>query len=267
MSEMDERDHSRERERRRERPTRFSEAKRERSTDRGKDRAGMKPSNCRVYVSNIPYEYRWQDLKDLFRSHVGDVAFVELFVDENDKPRGCGIVEFSDSESVKKCLEVMHRFELKGRKIVIKEDFGNQRDKYGNLIGPGSKRMRERDDGRDHRRDERRSFDMNSSNRNNSDSKWGYTYGLSPQFLESLNIHQPLTTRVFVANVSSFYSFCCLKIFESFYKSWFGMIRTKLCCHLQMIALKIFHFWSNVSLMRLKIDIVMVKNVFNFMAY
>lgn len=204
MSEVDERDHSRERERRRERPSRFSEGKRERSPDRGKDRGGMKSSNCRVYVSNIPYEYRWQDLKDLFRSHVGDVAFVELFVDENDKPRGCGIVEFSDSESVKKCLEVMHRFELKGRKIVIKEDFGNQRDKFGNLIGPGVKRMRERDD-RDHRRDDRRNFDMNNSNRNNADSKWGYTYGLSPQFLESLNIHQPLTNRVFVANVSTFF--------------------------------------------------------------
>lgn len=23
---------------------------------------------CRVYISNIPYEYRWQDLKDLFRN-------------------------------------------------------------------------------------------------------------------------------------------------------------------------------------------------------
>ncbi len=23
---------------------------------------------CRVHISNIPYEYRWQDLKDLFRS-------------------------------------------------------------------------------------------------------------------------------------------------------------------------------------------------------
>lgn len=23
---------------------------------------------CRVHISNIPYEYRWQDLKDLFRN-------------------------------------------------------------------------------------------------------------------------------------------------------------------------------------------------------
>lgn len=32
--------------------------------------------------------------------------------------------------------------------------------------------------------------------------KWGNTYGLSPQFLESLHISSPLVTRVFVANVS-----------------------------------------------------------------
>lgn len=112
----DDKDRSRDRTRR-EKPTRFSESSRDRdrSRDRGTDRSRDKSSaskssnNCRVYVSNIPYEYRWQDLKDLFRSQVGEVEFVELFVDENDKPRGCGIVEFSDPASVKKCLEVMHR--------------------------------------------------------------------------------------------------------------------------------------------------------------
>lgn len=198
----DEKDRSRDRTRR-ERPTRFSESSkdRDRSPDRGKDRAGMKSSHGRVYVSNIPYEYRWQDLKDLFRSHVGEVSFVELFVDENDKPRGCGIVEFSEPASVKKCLEVMHRFELKGRKIVIKEDFGNSRDKYGNLIGSG-KRARDRDDGR--LRDDRRGFDQgaNRSITDVGDNKWGNTYGLSVQFLESLGISPPLCSKVFVANVS-----------------------------------------------------------------
>lgn len=130
---------------RRDRPSRFSDnggGGRDRSHDRGRERGGMKSSNARVYISNIPYGYRWQDLKDLFRSHVGEVAFVELFVDENDKPRGCGIVEFSDPESVKKCMEVMHRFELKGRKMVIKEDVGTLRDKFGNLVGTYVLRVR-----------------------------------------------------------------------------------------------------------------------------
>ncbi|KAK5650527.1 hypothetical protein RI129_001556 [Pyrocoelia pectoralis] len=201
-------DRSRERDRSARDRSRFTDQSRDRSPDRGKSRSGIKSSPCRVYVSNIPYEYRWQDLKDLFRSEVGDVSFVELFVDESDKPRGCGIVEFSDTASVKKCLEVMHRFELKGRKLVIKEDFGNQRDKYGNLVGSAaSKRARDREDGRDRFRDERRTgggYETSneiSTNQEFSDSKWGNTYGLSPPFLESLGINVPLINRVFVANL------------------------------------------------------------------
>lgn len=43
-----------------------------------------------------------------------------------------------------------------------------------------------------------------------SGQKWGNTYGLSPQFLESLWINGPLVTRVFVANVSYITNFSTL---------------------------------------------------------
>jgi hypothetical protein len=62
----------------------------------------------------------WQYNK-LFLLSVGEVAYVELFHDENDKPRGCGIVEFESADSVKKAVEKMHRYDLKGRKLVVKE--------------------------------------------------------------------------------------------------------------------------------------------------
>lgn len=87
----------------------------------------------RIYVSNIPYEFRWQDLKDLFRRVVGTVEFVEMFMDESGKARGCGIVEFKDPESVQKAMEKMNRYELNGREIVVKEDHGEVRDKYGRI--------------------------------------------------------------------------------------------------------------------------------------
>lgn len=77
---------------------------------------------------------RWQDLKDLFRREVGDVAFVELFSDESNKPRGCGIVEFEKPESVAVALEKMNGYALSGRNLVVKEDFGNERDKFGRVI-------------------------------------------------------------------------------------------------------------------------------------
>jgi RNA recognition motif-containing protein len=115
----------RDRSRRGDRSSRFDD-NRDKSRDRGECR--------RIYISNIPYEYRWQDLKDLFRREVGDVSFVELFSDENNKPRGCGIVEFEKSESVDKALEKMNRYDLNGRNLVIKEDYGNDRDKFGNRV-------------------------------------------------------------------------------------------------------------------------------------
>jgi RNA recognition motif-containing protein len=49
------------------------------------------------------------------------VDYVELFADEGDKPRGCGVIEFSSQDSVKKAIEKMHRFEVRGRKLVVKE--------------------------------------------------------------------------------------------------------------------------------------------------
>ncbi|XP_023025459.1 uncharacterized protein [Leptinotarsa decemlineata] len=200
MSDMDDKDRSRDRDRpRRERNSRFNDSGRDRSNDRGREPRSMKSSQNRVYVSNIPYEYRWQDIKDLFRNQVGDVQFVELFVDDNDKPKGSGIIEFADSASVKKCMEIMQRYEVKSRKLVIKDDAGVVRDKHGAIIGGGgSKRNRDNDRFRDdHHRD------MGGSNLSlrNDDGKWGNTYGLSPHFLESLNIDAPLCNKVFVANL------------------------------------------------------------------
>lgn len=203
-------DRARSRDRSRRDRQRASDASRDRSVDRGRDRGSTKSSVNRVYVSNIPYEFRWQDMKDLFREQVGDVAFVEMFVDDNDKPKGVGIVEFVDPSSVKKCLEVMQRYEVKGRKLVIKEDSGNMRDKHGNIVGRGDRKSR-RDEGSRFREDRDRR-NGNANILSVDDGKWGNTYGLSPQFLESLHIDAPLTNRVFVANVSIF--FCSAGLIE-----------------------------------------------------
>lgn len=127
---QDSNERQRDRSRRGDKGTRFSDA-----IDSGneRDRSVTRGVSKRIYVSNIPYEYRWQDLKDLFRRVVGTVEFVELFVDESNKPRGCGIVEFKDIENVQKALDKMNRYELGGREIVVKEDHGEERDKYGRI--------------------------------------------------------------------------------------------------------------------------------------
>ncbi|XP_039491094.1 heterogeneous nuclear ribonucleoprotein M isoform X1 [Drosophila santomea] len=184
--------------------------------------------NCRVYISNIPYDYRWQDLKDLFRRIVGSIEYVQLFFDESGKARGCGIVEFKDPENVQKALEKMNRYEVNGRELVVKEDHGEQRDQYGRIVrdgaggggggggvgggnggnnggggGGGRDHMDDRDRGFQRRDDDRLSgrnnFNMMSNDYNNSSNY--NLYGLSASFLESLGISGPLHNKVFVANL------------------------------------------------------------------
>ena len=95
----------------------------------------------------------------------------------------------------KKAVDVMHRHEIKGRKMVVKEDFDNERDKFGRISGTkggprgggGDSMHRDRD------RDRR---DMSNSMGGGRGGDYGNTYGLSPQFLESLGIDGPLHTRL-----------------------------------------------------------------------
>ncbi|XP_023951769.1 heterogeneous nuclear ribonucleoprotein M isoform X2 [Bicyclus anynana] len=186
------REKERDRSRRGDRPSRFSDATRDRSDDR--DRSEGK----RLFVSNIPYEFRWTELKDLLKEKVGDVAYVELFNDENGKPRGCGVVEFTNSEAMKKALLVMHRYELNGRKLVLKEETGHERSRNmarqgggggggGSGGGGGGRKMRDDKDG----------WGVNKPREPENYN----TYGLSLQFLESINVQTPLVKKIFVANL------------------------------------------------------------------
>ncbi|XP_026175843.1 myelin expression factor 2 isoform X2 [Mastacembelus armatus] len=76
----------------------------------------------RVFISNIPYDMKWQAIKDLMREKVGEVTYVELFKDAEGKSRGCGVVEFKDEAFVKKAILTMNKHDLNGRPLNIKED-------------------------------------------------------------------------------------------------------------------------------------------------
>uniref|UniRef100_A0A1L8DHC4 Putative rna-binding protein hnrnp-m n=1 Tax=Nyssomyia neivai TaxID=330878 RepID=A0A1L8DHC4_9DIPT len=212
-SQMSPRDRERERDRSR-RQTRFSDANSGGDAN-GRDRSRERRSaGNRIYVSNIPYEYRWQDLKDLCRDIVGDVNFVELFNDESNKPRGCGIVEFKTNDCVGKALEKLNRYEISGRHLVVKEDYGDERDEFGRVVraggggggggqgGGGNNNNSSRGGGgNDYRRDRDDDRPRHSSGHGNDYDGPYNTYGLSTSFLEGLGIFGPLHTKVFVANL------------------------------------------------------------------
>ena len=39
----------------------------------------------KVYVSNLPFEVKWQQVKDLFTKKIGEVTKVDLFKNEKGK--------------------------------------------------------------------------------------------------------------------------------------------------------------------------------------
>lgn len=98
-----------------------------------------------------------------------------------------------------------------GRKIVVKEDFDVERDKYGRII---TEKDKERGYGGG------RGAAGPSGGRSGGGHveratpqgpvDYGNTYGLSVRFLESLGIDGPLNTRIFVSNLSYdvSYHFC-----------------------------------------------------------
>lgn len=74
-----------------------------------------------VYVSNIPYETRWTDLKDLFRDKVGDVMYCEVF-EKDGRSLGVGAVEFKTESDAERAVKIMHQYDLGNRKISVRID-------------------------------------------------------------------------------------------------------------------------------------------------
>ncbi|KAJ4943870.1 hypothetical protein JOQ06_006363 [Pogonophryne albipinna] len=99
----------------------------------------------RVFVSNIPYDVKWQALKDLMKEKVGEVTYVEHLMDTEGKSRlqkpggvcemltsrrrvlsgvvcGTRVVEFRTEELMKKAVEKVNKHNLNGRPLKVKED-------------------------------------------------------------------------------------------------------------------------------------------------
>uniref|UniRef100_A0A8C3U4C3 Heterogeneous nuclear ribonucleoprotein M n=1 Tax=Catharus ustulatus TaxID=91951 RepID=A0A8C3U4C3_CATUS len=103
-----------------ERPT-PNEKKKEKGMKRGGNRFEPYASPAkryRAFITNIPFDVKWQSLKDLVKEKVGEVTYVELLMDAEGKSR----VSFKMEESMKKAAEVLNKHSLGGRPLKVKED-------------------------------------------------------------------------------------------------------------------------------------------------
>ena len=84
-------------------------------------RGGGGGSGKRVYVGNLSWDCKWQDLKDHMRS-VGEVLHADVLIGPDGKSKGCALVEYQSVAEAKRAIEELTDTEIFGRKIFVRED-------------------------------------------------------------------------------------------------------------------------------------------------
>ncbi|CDR97655.1 single stranded G-strand telomeric DNA-binding protein, putative [Babesia bigemina] len=92
-------------------------------------------SNCRVYVGNLSWKVKWQDLKDHMKQ-VGEVVRADIIEDYDGKSKGCGLVEFADEETALRAMRELNDTMIYDRPIFIREDREGPQSFRGGRRGP-----------------------------------------------------------------------------------------------------------------------------------
>ncbi|KAL4604903.1 heterogeneous nuclear ribonucleoprotein M isoform X1 [Arapaima gigas] len=111
-----------------------AEPRKERPQKRGGGGGRFEPygnasKRYRVFVSNIPFDVKWQALKDLMKEKVGEVTYVEHLMDAEGKSRVSARDEpsfFRTEELMKKAVEKVNKHVMNGRPLKVKEDLNGE---------------------------------------------------------------------------------------------------------------------------------------------
>ena len=89
------------------------------------------PSDCTtLFVKNLPYEFKEDDLGDRFRKY-GEIKSIRLAYNwQTKQSKGFAYVTFANHEDAKKALAQMDGREIKGRNIKVDFDV-QQKPKQG----------------------------------------------------------------------------------------------------------------------------------------
>jgi len=77
----------------------------------------------RIYVGNLSWQTSWQDLKDHMRK-AGTVVYADVFLDDQGKSKGCGIVEYATREEALEAIRTLTDTKIGStdRPIFVRED-------------------------------------------------------------------------------------------------------------------------------------------------
>lgn len=74
-----------------------------------------------LYISNLPYRVRWQDLKDLFRK-AGTVLRADVSLTPDNRSRGFGTVLMASEDDAVRACDMFRGFNWQGRTLDVKID-------------------------------------------------------------------------------------------------------------------------------------------------
>ncbi len=74
-----------------------------------------------IYVGNIPYRLREEDLKEIFEEY-GTVVSVKIITDKfSGRSKGFGFIEMPNNEEAQKAIEELNEAEVDGRNLRVNE--------------------------------------------------------------------------------------------------------------------------------------------------
>ncbi|KAF7730864.1 hypothetical protein EC973_001382 [Apophysomyces ossiformis] len=76
-----------------------------------------------LFVANLPFRVRWQDLKDLFRK-AGNVQRADVALSYDNRSKGHGTVLFATVQDAQHAIDMLHNYKWQGRVLEVREDRG-----------------------------------------------------------------------------------------------------------------------------------------------
>lgn len=80
-----------------------------------------KDTRTQLFVGNLPYRVRWQDLKDLFR-RAGTVLRADVSLSPDNRSRGYGTVLLASAEDAGRAVDMFNGYSWQGRVLEVRLD-------------------------------------------------------------------------------------------------------------------------------------------------
>ncbi|KAJ7595132.1 hypothetical protein C8J56DRAFT_777860 [Mycena floridula] len=96
----------------------------------------MKDTRTQLFVGNLPYRVRWQDLKDLFRK-AGTVLRADVSLGPDNRSRGYGTVLLATAEDAGRAVDMFNGYSWQTRILEVRPDrLPPDYDHTGMLVPP-----------------------------------------------------------------------------------------------------------------------------------